>query len=341
MGRPLFVKEKRQVAKVGMVVAAVVAVLAVLLVVAGIALYRPDIPYEKLEAKYARPTSKFADLPGGVRMHYRDDGDPSKPVVMLVHGYGDSFLSWEPWIAKLSPDFRVITVDLPGHGLTRAPMGFAPSQDTYADLVDALAGKLSLPPFAIVGNSMGGGVAWQVAARYPQRVNALVLVDAAGWPASTLKQPPLAFRLIQTPAGIFLVKHFETRPITGPALKADVVNKALITPAFVDRWVEVQRAPGHRDILMGMRPGKHSVATEAVLAKIAAPTLVLHGEQDVIIEPESGRKFARSIPGAKLITYPDAGHLPQVEIPDRSAADVAAFLKSHLAPAPAQAKEPA
>lgn len=327
-------------ARVGVVLGVIVAGLALLLVIAGVALYRPDIPYARLEAKYAGPTSKFADLPGGVRMHYRDDGDPAKPVVMLVHGYGDSFLSWDAWIKRLSPDFRVITIDLPGHGLTRAPDGYQPSQDDYADLVDALAAKLALPRFAIVGNSMGGGVAWQVATRYPQRLDGLVLVDAAGWPASTLTKPPLAFRLIQSPVGIFLLKHIETRPITGPALKADVVNKALITPAFVDRWVEVQRAPGHRDILMGMRPGKNSVATEAVLGKIAVPTLVLHGDQDVIITPEAGRKFAAAIPGARLIRYPDAGHLPQVDIPDRSAADVAAFLKSRP-PAAIVAKEPA
>lgn len=320
------------------VVGLVLAVLVIAVLAAGAALYRPDIPYEKLEAKYARPTSKFADLPGGVRMHYRDDGDPSKPVVMLVHGYGDSFLSWEGWIDKLSPDFHVITIDLPGHGLTRAPKGYQPSADAYADLVDALAAKLALPPFAIVGNSMGGGVAWQVASRYPSRISALVLVDAAGWPASTLTKPPLAFRILMSPAGVFYLKHFETRPITGPALKADVVRKDLITPEFTNRWVEVQLAPGHRDILMGMKPGRHSVATEAVLSKITAPTLVLHGDQDAIIAPEAGRKFAAAIPGAKLIAYPDAGHLPQIDIPERSAADVAAFLKSVEAPAQ---KEPA
>ena len=313
------------------VLSVIVAGLVVLLGVAAAALYRPDIPYAELDARYAAPTSKFAELPGGVRMHYRDDGDPGRPVILLIHGYGDSFLTWDRWIARLSPQFRVITLDLPGHGLTRAPPGYRPTQATYAELVDALAAKLALPRFAIVGNSMGGGVAWQVAVRYPERLSALVLVDAAGWPAATLTKPPLAFRIMGSPAGIFFLKHFETRPITGPALKADVVHKALITPAFVDRWVAVQRAPGHRDILMGMKPGRNSVASAAVLAKITAPTLVLHGDQDVIINPESGRRFAAAIPGARLITYPDAGHLPQLDVPERSADDVAAFLKGGAA----------
>ena len=312
-------------AKVGVVLGVIVGVLAVILLIAGIALYRPDIPFETLEAKYAVPTSKYADLPGGVRMHYREDGDPTKPVVVLVHGYGDSFLTWDAFIKRLAPDFRVITLDLPGHGLTRTPPGYLPGPDSYADLVDALAAKLNLPPFAIVGNSMGGGVAWQVAVRHPQRLNGLVLMDAAGWPATTLTKPPLAFRLIQTPLGIFLLKHIETRPITGPALKADVVDKSLITPAFLDR-----------DILMGMNPGRTPATAEA-LGKLTVPTLVIHGEKDVIIQPESARKFAAAIPGAKLILYPDVGHLPQFEIPDRSAADVAAFLKAAQTPV---AKEP-
>ncbi len=69
-------------------------------------------------------------------------------------------------------------------------------------------------------------------------------------------------------------------------------------------------------------------ATPANLSAIKVPTLILHGEDDMIIEPASARKFAAAIPGARLIFYPQAGHLPQIELPLRSAADVAAFLKA-------------
>jgi len=311
----------------------IIGVLIVLVIIAGAVLYRPDIPYEKLEAKYAVPTSKFIDLKGGVRMHYRDDGPRDAPVIVLLHGYGDSFLTWDAWIKRLSPTYRVITPDFPGHGLTRAPAGYQLDSAAYADLVDDLAAKLNLPPFALVGNSMGGGVAWKTAVTHPARLDALVLVDAAGWPATTLKKPPLAFRILGSPAGRFLLQHIETRPLTSEGLKADVVDKSLITPAFVDRWVEVQRAPGHRAILMTMGPGS-AVATPEQMATIKVPTLVLHGEQDHIIALESGKKFAAAIPGAKLITYPNAGHLPQYELPDQSSADVMAFLKSIAPPAP-------
>jgi pimeloyl-ACP methyl ester carboxylesterase len=101
----------------------------------------------------------------------------------------------------------------------------------------------------------------------------------------------------------------------------------LITPFIVDRWADFQRAPGHRAILMSIDMSAPAKPTSELLSAIMAPTLVLWGENDLLIESAAARKFAAAIPGAKLITYAKVGHLPQIEIPQRSAADVAAFLK--------------
>lgn len=301
--------------------------LAVLVGLVGWLLLRgPDIPYEKLEAKYATKASHYADLPGGVRLHYKDEGKADGPLLVLVHGFGDSHFSWEGWVARLGDRYRIITVDLPGHGLTRAPAGYVASADGFADLIDALAAKGNLPKFAIAGNSMGGGVAWQVAVRHPDRVNALILADAAGWPATTLKKPPLAFKLLKHPWGRAFLRSIDNKPLIRSGLRGEVGDPAVITDAFIDRWAELQRAPGHRAILMSIQPGKHSQATKEALATIKAPTLVLWGEVDPLIEVVGAHKFAQAIPGAKLIIYPKIGHLPQVEIPQRTADDVAAFL---------------
>ena len=102
----------------------------------------------------------------------------------------------------------------------------------------------------------------------------------------------------------------------------------MITPALVDRWAELQRAPGHRAILMSADPTTLSSASAPVLLYLQAPTLVITGESDVVVEPASARKLAAAIPGAKLIVYPHVGHLPQIEIPQRSAAAAAAFLRT-------------
>jgi pimeloyl-ACP methyl ester carboxylesterase len=311
------------------VVGIILGVGAVVLAAAWLKLRGPDIPYETLEAKYADSTSHFVDLPGGFHVHYKDEGDPVSPLLVLLHGFGDSYTSWEGWVRDLKGKFHIITLDFPGHGLTRAPEGYQLSGDGLADLLDAFAAQLALPKFAVAGNSMGGGVAWQLAVRHPQRINALILVDAAGFPND--KPPgaiPLAFKILRYPIGRAILRNIDNRPLIDEGLKTDVYDKTLITPALVDRWAEFQRAPGHRAILMSVNPGAFNQASAAVLDKINVPTLILHGEDDVLIEPASARKFAAAIPGATVLIYRNAGHLPQIEIPQRSAADVAQFLEA-------------
>jgi pimeloyl-ACP methyl ester carboxylesterase len=311
------------------VLSIVLGVIVLALAAVWLKLRGPDIPYESLEAKYTGSASRFVDLPGGFHVHYQEEGDPTQPLLVLLHGFGDSFTTWEGWVRELKTQFHVISLDFPGHGLTRAPAGYQLSGDGLADFVDAFAAKLALPKFAVAGNSMGGGAAWQLAVRHPDRIDALILVDAAGFPNE--KPPtevPLAFKILQYPIGRAVLRNIDNRPLVDEGLKTDVYDKALITPAIVDRWAEFQRAPGHRAILIGVNFGAQTQATADVLGTIEAPTLVLHGESDVLIEPASARKFAAAIPGAKLITYPHVGHLPQIEIPQRSAADVAAFLET-------------
>ena len=298
--------------------AVLLGVVIVALAAAWVKLRGPDIPYAALEAKYTDSASHFVDLPGGFHVHYQDVGDPSKPLLVLLHGFGDSFTTWEGWVHELKGKFHIISLDFPGHGLTRAPEGYQLAGDGLPDFVDAFAAKLALPKFAVAGNSMGGGVAWQLAVRHPDRIDALILLDAAGFPNE--KPPaeiPLAFKLLQYPIGRAVLRNIDNRPLIDEGLKTDVYDKSLITPAIVDRWAEFQRAPGHRAILMGVNFGAQTQATADLLGTIKVPTLVLHGENDLLIEPASARKFAAAIPGAKQIMYPQVGHLPQIEIPQR------------------------
>jgi pimeloyl-ACP methyl ester carboxylesterase len=310
-----------------MKVLGIVAVIVLLLTGAWLKLRGPDIPYAILDAKYAGRASHFVDLPGGFRVHYEVEGDPALPLLLLLHGFGDSFTSWESWAKELQGKFRLIALDLPGHGLTRAPEDIVLTGDGLADFVDAFAAQLALPRFAVAGNSLGGCVAWQLALRHPERINALILVDAAGFPnAQPPGKIPLAFKILKYPIGRLVLRNIDNRPLIEQALKTDVYDKSVITPAFVDRWAEFQRAPGHRAILMSVNFATVNRASTATLHDIHVPTLVLQGEEDPLIEAASARKFAAAIPGAKLVIYPYVGHLPQIEIPSRSAADVAEFL---------------
>ena len=305
------------------------AILILAIIGAWLALRGPDIPFAALDAKYANAQSRFVDLPGGYRVHYQDDGDPSLPPLMLLHGFADSFTTWEGWARELKTQFRIISPDFPGHGLTRAPEGSRLSGEFLADFVDAFAAKLELPKFAVAGNSMGGGAAWQLTVRHPDRVSALILVDAAGFPNDKPSPDmPLAFKILRYPIGRTLLSKIDNRPLIDRGLKADVYDKSVITPFIVDRFAEFQRAPGHRIILMGVNTGTPGPPAKDLLSAIKVPTLILWGASDPLIEPAAAKKFAAAIPGAKLIIYPNVGHLPQLEIPQRSAADAAAFLHS-------------
>jgi pimeloyl-ACP methyl ester carboxylesterase len=319
---------------VGRTLAVILGLIVLILIGVWLKLRGPDIPYETLEAKYAQGDSHFVDLPGGYHAHYRENGDPTAPLLVLLHGFGDSFTTWEGWVRELKPQFHIISLDFPGHGLTRAPVGSTLSGENLADFVDAFAAKLALPKFAVAGNSMGGGAAWELAARHPDRINALILVDAAGFANDTPGEQPLAFVILRYRLGRYLLSKIDNRPLIDQGLKVDVYDKSLITPSIVDRFAEFQRAPGHREILMSVNMGPRAGSTAELLSNIKVPTLILWGESDPLIEPNAAKKFAAAIGGSKLITYPNVGHLPQLEIPQRSAADVAAFLKANQAAGP-------
>ena len=298
-----------------------------LITAACMALARPDIPYATLESRYASAESRFADLPGGLHVHYRDQGDAHAPAVVLIHGFAASLHTWEPWVARLAPRYRIVSLDLPAHGLTRAPPTWRLSLRSDAEVVDGLTARLGLSHFVIVGNSMGGGVAWTYALAHPQKVRALVLVDSVG-AATKGERPrgsPIVFKIMSSPLGRAFLRRADLRPMAAQGLRSAYVDRRLVTPALIDRYVDLSRAPGHRDIILAS--GRDAPPPPSALAAIHAPTLVMHGEDDRVIPLSAGRALAASIPGARLITYPGAGHVPMEQIPDRSAADLDAFVR--------------
>jgi pimeloyl-ACP methyl ester carboxylesterase len=179
---------------------------------------------------------------------------------------------------------------------------------------------------------MGGGVAWGYAVDHPERIDGLVLIDAAGWPSDG-KNQAVIFKILQRPWGRALLKNIDTRPLIRQGLQSAYLEPRLVTPELVDRYVELARAPGHRDILLGLQAGPRRVATPQLLSKIKAPTLVMFGQQDKLIPAADGQRFAAAIPGSTLILYPDVGHVPMEQIPNRSVRDLKGWLKTKVYPA--------
>jgi len=321
----------------GKVLIGIVVVIAVVLVGGWLMLRRPDIPYATLEAKYASPTSRYVELSNGVRVHYRDQGRRDGPVLVMVHGFSANLETWEPWVQRLGGDYRIISLDLPGHGLTRAPEGFTLPRSGFVDIVDQTTRKLGAEKFVLIGNSMGGGVTWNYALAHPDRVQGIVLVDAAGWPreGDAKDDGPVAFKILRHPVGRFLVKDLDASAMTKAGLRdAFEPQPDLATEAMATRYVEMARAPGHKDIILGLMSSFASddAASKEKLSKIAVPTLVLHGDTDKLIPVAAARKFGDAIPGSTVIIYEKTGHIPMEQVADKSAADLAAWLRAKVFP---------
>lgn len=325
------------------IVLGLLALIVLIAVIGWFALQRPDTPYEKLEADYASPASQYMQLPDGVRVHYRDEGNRDGPAIVLVHGFSASLHTWEPWVERLGDDYRVISLDLPGHGLTRAPEGYQASIEGYAEMVDRVTRQLGAERFVLAGNSMGGNVAWVYALRHPERLSGLVLVNAAGWPdASDSGEEPVVFKVLASPAGRALIGRMDsTNMVRGGLRAAFEPTPQMADDAMVQRYVQMARAPGHRDIIFSLMRGHadRPVATDEKLAAIETPTLVIHGDTDKLIDVEAGRQFAAAIPGSTLIVYEDVGHVPMEQVADRSAADLRAWLEANVSPSPASGEE--
>jgi pimeloyl-ACP methyl ester carboxylesterase len=303
-------------------------VLLLALLVAGAfwLLSGPDIPRATLEAKYAKPPSEFIMLPDGARAHVRDRGPRGATTLVLIHGSNASLFTWEPWAKRLQDKFRIVTMDMPGHGLTGSVPNKDYSQEAMVKFTLEVVDKLKLQRFALGGNSMGGGIAARFAEEHPDRVSRLILVDSGGMPSKEGTRIPLAFRLARLPLLNRVLLHITPRSLVVEGLNDAIVHKKIITRRMVDMYWDFARMAGTREATLIRFRLPMDSAVKDHIGDIKAPTLILWGKDDNLVPVETARAFNAAIPGSKVIVYPRTGHIPQEEVAAQSAADVRAFL---------------
>jgi len=245
-------------------------------------------------------------------------------VVLLLPGTGASLHTWDSWAAALVADGkRVVRLDLPAFGLT----GPNPSGDyrvsAYVDFLEHFVARLGLLRFALGGNSLGGGIAWQYAASHPERVEALVLVDSMGYPRQ--EPPPLAFRLGRYPGIAWLSAHLDPRWLVTKTVRQVYGDPSRVTPALLERYYELTLRPGNR-AAFAPRSATPFEDRTAALATLKVPTLILWGAKDQLIPVADAARFAHDVAGAQVKIYDDLGHVPMEEDGARTVADVRAFL---------------
>jgi pimeloyl-ACP methyl ester carboxylesterase len=300
-------------------------VVVVVFVIAGIfATWAPDRTVTQLSARWAKPPSQFVEI-AGLRIHFRDEGprDDPEPIVLL-HGTADSLHTWDGWVEGLRTQRRVIRFDLPAFGLT----GPAPDNNysiaAYTGWVMQVLDKLGVKHSVLVGNSLGGQIAWETAVAHPERVAKLVLVDAAGY-LSAPKSVPLGFTLARLPGLKWLMEQILPRGVIQSSVRNVYGDPSKVTMELVDRYYELTLRAGNRSAL-GQRFAQMVPSHTEPLKKLQIPTLILWGAQDKLIPLDNAHQFARDIPGSKLVVFEDLGHVPQQEDPQRTLDAVRAFL---------------
>ncbi len=245
-----------------------------------------------------------------VETHYREAG--AGTPVLLLHGWASSSEALAGVAAALAPRHRVLSVDLPGFGWSAAPPA-AWGVFEYLAHVTALLDRLGVKTTAVLGHSFGGRVAIALAARHPARVARLILVASAG-----IRPPRTAANRLRVTATTVL-KAGAHLPLIG-----GVIGR------YLDRWRE---RVGSRDYRQAgaLRPTFVRVVNEdlaPLLPQIAAPTLLLWGDQDREVGRPAVDLMAARIPGARLVVLPGAGHFPFQDAPDAFQREVTGFLQA-------------
>lgn len=302
-----------------------------------------DIPYETLVERYGQAPSQYLDLPSGLTAHYRDQGNPQGPVLLLLHGSNASLYTWEPWArSQLALNTRIISVDLIGHGLSSLSPGHDYSHGAYERFVEEFVGAMGLETFALAGNSMGGGIAWRYALSHADQLTALVLVDASGVPRPRVegeeREVALVYRIASMPVLNQLLLHILPRSMVKEQLLDAVARDEIITEEMVTRYQAFLLREGRRAATLARMSDGWEASPVERLGEIETPTLILWGAEDTWVPVHGAHVYDEKIPVSTLILYEGVGHMPMEEVADKSAADVAAFLAASLkalAPPPA------
>jgi pimeloyl-ACP methyl ester carboxylesterase len=290
-------------------------------IAAGIWAWTPDRPRSELEKKYWNSDTRYLEV-GGTALRVRITGRPDAPAVLLLHGFGSSLETWEPWAQSLADGNRVVRFDLPGCGLSAADRSGNYSDARSLELVKALMDELSIDKVVMVGNSMGGRIAWRFAVAFPERVRKLVLISPDGFASPGIQYG----KAPQVPAIVKLMKYFLPRALLRANLAAAYGDPSLLSDATVDRYYELMLAPGNREAMIERMQQSVLEDPLPMLQRIATPTLLLWGKKDRLIPYSNSADYLRALRNSRLTSFEDLGHVPHEEAPAESLRPLAQFL---------------
>lgn len=239
----------------------------------------------------------------GAKINYVEAGDPAKPTVVLLHGLGGQSANWAFNITALAANYHVIAPDQIGFGKSDRLM-IKYRVATYVDFLDKFMSELKIEKASLVGNSLGGWIAALTAIKYPNRVEKLVLADAAG-----LKPPDVDL------AQIYAL-NYSTRDEVRQLVKLVFYNQALFgSDMFIEQSMNVRVTANDGYTINSLIESikRNEDFLNGRLGEIKKPTLIVWGKQDGLLKLSDGEQFKREIAGSELLVFDECGHLPMVE----------------------------
>ena len=275
-----------------------------------------DISVEDLKNEYANEHSQFIEV-NEMGVHYRDEGE-GFPIV-LIHGTAASLHTWDAWTDELKKTNRVIRMDLPAFGITGPNKNADYSIEAYTTFLHSFLEKLKLEKFHLAGNSLGGNIAWNYTADYPEKVEKLILVDASGLP--TNKSQPAIFKMAKTPILKSLFLYVTPKMLIKKNIEEVYADDSKITEELVNRYHKMALRVGNRKAFIDRAKtdfGLDSVENINKLKTIMTPTLLIWGAQDLWIPLANGIRMDRILVNSTLKVLENSGHVPMEENPKES-----------------------
>lgn len=287
----------------------------------GVWAWTPDRSRAALEEKYSDHSTRYIEI-GGTSLRVRDTGPKHAPALILLHGFGSSLETWTPWAESLSASYRVVRLDMPGCGLSEPDRTADYDDARSVTLIRELMDQLGIKHAVLIGNSMGGRIAWRFAAAFPERISKLVLISPDGFasPGFQYGKPPRVSALLQ------LMKYFLPRALLRENLAAAYADPAQLSDSIVDRYYDLLLAPGNRGAMIERLRQSVLVDPTPFLRQISTPSLLLWGKKDRLIPYANAADYMAALPKAALVSFADLGHVPHEEAPAESLKPVEKFL---------------
>ena len=288
-----------------------------------------DIPLNELKLKYTNSNSSFINIKG-VNVHYRDEGNNNDSIpIVLNHGTGSSLHTYDIWSNSLKKTNRIIRMDLPAFGLTGPFINKDYSISNYISFLKDFLNNLNIEQCILVGNSLGGEIAWRFAIEEPSMTRKLILIDASGYPVNS-KSIPIAFKLVKIPILNKFLTYITPHFLVRSSIENVYFDKSKVSDSLVNRYFDLTLRKGNRQAIVDRLKISTTLANgikkHTSINKIKQKTLIIWGNNDQLIPVENAYKFNNDIKNSKLVVMQHTGHVPMEEKPLKSLKIVMDFL---------------